>query len=326
MFDMRRRELIMLLGGAATWPLAARAQQPMPVIGFLRSSSIDAAQHMVAGFRQGLKNAGYIEGQNVAIEFRSAEGDVGRLPALAAELIQRRAAVIVGNGVAARAAKAATASVPIVFVTGADPVAAGLVDTINRPGSNVTGITFLASTIAAKQIGLLLDTVPRVSVIAALMDPSELTGRAALKDVEAIVRAVGRKLIVGQPAREAEIETAFAMFVRERADAMYVQGGPLLTNQRERIVALSARHALPAVYSIRQFAELGGMMSYAPSQEDAYRQAGMYAGRILQGSKPADLPVLLPTKFELVLNLKTAKALGLTVPPGVLAIADEVIE
>jgi putative tryptophan/tyrosine transport system substrate-binding protein len=324
---MRRRKFLGVLGGAAAWPLAARAQQPaIPVIGFLRSSSIEVAQHMIAGLRQGLKEAGYIEGENVAIEFRSAEGHNDRLPALAAELIQRRVAVIVCNGVAARAAKAVTASVPIVFVTGADPVWAGLVDTINRPGSNVTGVTFLASTLAAKQIGLLLELVPRAAVIAALIDSSELTGRGVLKDVEATVRAVGRKFIVGQPASEPEIDAALAMFVRERADAVYVQGGPFLIGQRERVVALMARHALPAVYSIRQFAEVGGLMSYAPSQEDAYRQAGNYVGRILQGSKPADMPVVLPTRFELVINLKAAKSLGLSLPPALLVLADEVIE
>ena len=234
---MKRREFIALLGGAAaTWPLGVRAQQPaMPVVGFLRSSSIEVAQHMVAGLRQGIKEAGYIEGENVAIEFRSAEGHNDRLPALAAELIQRRVAVIVCNGVAARAAKAVTASVPIVFVTGADPVWAGLVDTINRPGSNVTGVTFLASTLAEKQIGLLLELVPRAAVIAALINSSELTGRGVLKDVEATVRAVGRKFIVGQPGSEPEIDVALAMFVRERAEAVYVQGGPFLTNQREQV-------------------------------------------------------------------------------------------
>jgi putative ABC transport system substrate-binding protein len=324
---VRRRQFIALLGGVAAWPLAARSQQPaVPVIGFLRSTSLDAAGHLITAFRQGLRETGFVEGQNVAIEFRSAEGRVDRLPALAAALISIKVAMIVGNGESVLAAKAATTVVPLIFVTGVDPVSEGLVDAINRPERNVTGATFLAGTIGAKQLGLLHDVVPRAAVIAVLIDPNHMGEETTLKDVEAAVRAAGLKLVVGQASSEREIDAAFISFAQEKADALFASGGPFLTNQRQRIVSLALRHALPGIYSVREYVELGGLMSYGPSQTDSYRQAGIYAGRILNGSKPADLPVMQPTKFELIINLKAAKALGLTVPPNLLFTADEVIE
>jgi putative ABC transport system substrate-binding protein len=326
---MRRREFITLFGGAAAaaWPLAARAQQPaMPVIGYLRSSSFEGAQHMVAGFRQGLREAGYIEGQNVAIEFISAEGRRDRLPALVADLVRRPVALIVGNGVSAQAAKAATTSVPIIFVYGGDPINDGLVASINRPGGNVTGMTFLGAPIGGKRFELLHELVPQADVIAVLVDPNNPSIATEVNDVEAAVRALGRTIVVGKATSEREIEAAFAMFVQRGVGALYVGGGAFFNSQRKRIIALAARHTLPAIFQLREFVADGGLMSYGTSQSDAYRQAGIYAGRILKGTKPADLPVLQPTKFDLVINLKTAKALGLKIPDKLLALADEVIE
>ena len=325
---MKRREFITLLGGAAAaWPLAVHAQQQaMPVIGYLRSDSLDGAQHQVAGFRQGLNEAGFIEGQNVAIEFRSAEGHRDRLPTLAAELVRRPVAVIVANGVAARAVKAATQSIPIVFVFGGDPVREGLVTSISRPDGNMTGVTFLVSSVSAKRLELLHELVPKATVIAALLDVNNLPGDAELKDIEAAARSLGRELVIAKVNAEPRFDEAFAMFVQRRAGALYVGSGPFLSNQRAPIVALAARHALPAAHPIRQFVEIGGLMSYGTSQVDAYRQVGLYAGRILKGAKPSDLPVVQGAKFEFVLNLKTAKTLGLQVPQSLQVAADEVIE
>jgi putative ABC transport system substrate-binding protein len=325
---MKRREFIALLGGASVaWPLAVQAQQQaMPVIGYLRSDSLDGAQHQVAGFRQGLNEAGFIEGQNVAIEFRSAEGHRDRLPALAAELIRRPVAVIVANGVAARAAKAATQSIPIVFVMGGDPVREGLVTSISRPDGNLTGVTFLVSSVSAKRLELLHELVPKATVIAALLDVNNLPGDIELKDIEAAARSLGRELVIATVNAEARFDEAFAMIVQRRAGALYVGSGPFLSNQRERIVALAARHAIPAVHPIRQFVEIGGLMSYGTSQVDAYRQVGLYVGKILKGAKPSDLPIVQGAKFEFVLNLKTAKMLGLQVPQSLQVAADEVIE
>jgi putative ABC transport system substrate-binding protein len=325
---MKRRQFIALFGGAAAaWPFAVRGQQPaIPVIGYLRSDRPDGAEHQVAGFRQGLKESGFIEGQNVAIEFRSADGDRDRLPALVADLVRRRVAVIVANGIAARAAQAVTKTIPIVFAFGGDPIRERLVTSISRPEGNLTGVTFLVSSVGAKRLELLHELVPRASVIAALVDANNLPGDSELKDIEAAARSLGRELVVAGATAERGLDEVFAMFVQRRAGALYVGGGPTLAGQRAQIVALAARHAIPAVHPIRQFVELGGLMSYGASQADAYRQVGLYTGRILKGAKPSDLPVVQPTKFEFVLNLKTAKVLGLSVPQSLQVSADEVIE
>jgi putative ABC transport system substrate-binding protein len=325
---MRRREFITLLGGtAAAWPFAARAQQPtMPVVGFLRSATLADVPHWVAAFRQGLKEAGFVEGQNVAIEFRSADNQLDRLPALVADLIRQPVAVIVGNTDAALAAKAATTTVPIVFASGSDPVRDGLVASLNRPGGNVTGLVYFAAVLGAKRLELLRQLVPGATTIAVLVNPNTPLTEAERKDVQAAAQAIGQQLIIFDISSDRDIETAFAAFVQRGAGALLVGTGGFLNSNRERIAAVANRHALPASYSQREGVVAGGLMSYGPSISDAYRQAGIYSGRILNGEKPADLPVIRSTKFELVLNLKTAKALGLTIPPSLLVAADEVIE
>ena len=325
---MRRREFITLLGGtAAAWPFAARAQQPtMPVVGFLRSATLADVPHWVAAFRQGLKEAGFVEGQNVAIEFRSADNQLDRLPALVADLIRQPVAVIVGNTDAALAAKDATTTVPIVFASGSDPVRDGLVASLNRPGGNVTGLVYFAAVLGAKRLELLRQLVPRATTIAVLVNPNTPLTEAERKDVQAAAQAIGQQLIIIDISSDRDIETAFAAFVQRGAGALLVGTGGFLNSNRERIAAVANRHALPASYSQREGVVAGGLMSYGPSISDAYRQAGIYSGRILNGEKPADLPVIRSTKFELVLNLKTAKALGLTIPPSLLVAADEVIE
>jgi putative ABC transport system substrate-binding protein len=325
---MRRRDFIMLVGGAvAAWPFAARAQQPtMPVVGFLRSATLADVPHWVAAFRQGLKEAGFVEGQNVAIEFRSADNQLDRLPALVADLIRQPVAVIVGNTDAALAAKAATTTVPIVFASGSDPVRDGLVASLNRPGGNVTGLVYFAAVLGAKRLELLRQLVPRATTIAVLVNPNTPLTEAERKDVQAAAQAIGQQLIIFDISSDRDIETAFAAFVQRGAGALLVGTGGFLNSNRERIAAVANRHALPASYSQREGVVAGGLMSYGPSISDAYRQAGIYSGRILNGEKPADLPVIRSTKFELVLNLKTAKALGLTIPPSLLVAADEVIE
>jgi putative tryptophan/tyrosine transport system substrate-binding protein len=322
-----RRELIAMLGGAAVaCPLAVRAQQPaMPVIGFLSSRSPDDSTLVLAAFRQALAEAGYVEGRNVAIEFRWAEGRYDRLPALAAELVRRPVAVIAAFAPpAASAAKAATTTIPIVFETGEDPVEAGLVASLSRPGGNVTGVTLFTTLLGAKRLGLLRDLAQPELV--GLLVNSTREGATQARDVQAAAHEVGQQVVVLQAGTDREIEAAFAALVERRARALMVGADPFFDTRRDRLIALAARHAVPTVYHLREFPFAGGLMSYGASIADAYRQNGIYVGRILKGEKAGDLPVVRPTRFELVINLKTAKALALAIPPGVLAIADEVIE
>jgi putative ABC transport system substrate-binding protein len=328
---MRRREFITLLGGATVWPRAAHAQQPaMPVIGFLGATSSDAANaDYLRVFRQALKESGYVEGENVAIEYRWAETQLDRLPALAAELVSRRVAVIVTveGPPSAFAAKAATTTIPIVFTVSDDPVRLGLVASLNRPGGNLTGINFVSSELVAKRLELLRALVPGTARVAVLVNPANAANtETALRDVEPAARAVGLQVQVLNADTSHEIDAAFATIVRERPDALFSASSPYFTSRRIQLVQLAARHAIPATYSGRQFVEVGGLMSYGASVASAWRQLGVYAGRILKGAKPADLPVVQASKFELVINHQTARMLGLTVPPTLLATADEVIE
>jgi ABC-type uncharacterized transport system substrate-binding protein len=325
-----RRAFITLIGGtAAAWPLAARAQQPaMPVIGFLRDASLADATHLVAAFRQGLKEAGFIEGQNVAIEYRSAEDQPNRLPALVADLVRQQVALIVGNTRSALAAKAATTTVPIVFVTGEDPVINGLVASLSRPGGNTTGVSFLSIASVTKRLELLRQLVPKPGAIAMLMYPNLNTPDAEreLRDVQAAAQASGQELMVVEAGSDRDIETAFATFAQRGAVALFIGSHAFFNSHRERVAALAVRHALPAAYALREFATAGGLMSYGTSITGAYHLGGIYAARILKGERPTDLPVQQSTKFEFVINLRTAKALGLDVPDRLLALADEVIE
>ena len=324
---MKRRDFITLVGGAAAWPIAARAQQaPMPVVGFVRSTSLAPFQNLVVAFGQGLKEAGFVAGQNVAIEYRYAENQRDRLPALVAELLGIPVAVLVVNSSAAAAAKAATTTVPIVVVAGADPVKDGLVASLNRPGGNITGVSWLGAQIGAKRLELLRQIVPKTTTIGMLEDLSSPGTEAERTDVQAAAQAIGLQLIIIDVNNDRDIETAIASFVQRGAGALLVGAGAFVTSKRESIAVLAARHAIPAMYVEREGAVAGGLMSYGPSQGEAYRQAAIYAGRILKGEKPADLPIMQSTKFEFVLNLKTAKTLGLTVPMIVQMTADEVIE
>ena len=320
-----------LIGSAAVWPLTAQAQQPaMPVVGFLRVTSPANSTHLVAAFRQGLREAGFVEGQNVVIEYRWAEGQYDRLPALAVDLVQRKVAVIAATSVpAALTAKAATSTVPIVFIIGADPVRTGLVASLNRPGGNVTGVTFTTVDLTSKRLGQLHELVPKAELIGVLLDPNQMEGgmfAQQLQDAEAAAATIGRRVLAVKAASAGEFNAAFSTIVQAGVGALLVGGGPFFTSQRQRLALLSARHAIPTSYAEREFAVAGGLMSYGPSQADAYRRAGVYAARILKGEKAGDLPVDQATKFELVINLGTAATLGIAVPTALQLLADEVIE
>jgi putative ABC transport system substrate-binding protein len=330
---MRRREFITLLGGAAAWPLAARAQQAvMPVIGFLSIYPAEKfapeTQLYAVAFRKGLSEAGFSDGHNVTIEYRWAENQPSRLPVLAAELVDRKVALIVATGgsVSALAAKAATSTIPIVFTTGADPVAGGLVASLNRPGGNATGVAFLATALATKRLEIMSDLAPKASNIGLLVNPNNASAAAEISDVEAAARAMGKQAVMLRASTEREIEMASAALVRQPVQGLLIAADTIFEGRRNQIVELAAQQAVPAIYFSRQFVAAGGLLSYGSSITDGYRQAGLYAGRILKGDKPADLPVMQATKIELVINLKTAKAIGLDIPPSVLARADEVIE
>jgi ABC-type uncharacterized transport system substrate-binding protein len=326
---MRRRDFINVVGGsAASWPLAARAQQlAMPVIGFLRSTPAAGFEYLVNAFRQGLNDAGFVEGRNVSIEYRWADNQEDRLPGLAADLVRRQVAAIVGAGTpAAQAGKAATATTPIVFLSGADPVRIGLVASLNRPGGNITGVVFTVVALAAKLLGLLQELVPKTSVIAALHDPNGPEPEAELRDLEEAGRAIGRQILIVEAASDREFKAAFATIVQAGVGGLLIGASPYFFSQRRQLVALAGRHALPTIYNQREYPEVGGLISYGPNQSDSFRRAGIYVGRILKGEKPGDLPVELATKFDLVINLATAKALGFDIPPLLLARADEVSE
>jgi putative ABC transport system substrate-binding protein len=317
-----------VLGGAAAnaWPRAARAQQAMPLIMIFNSGKANTQVKNMAQLRQGLRDSGIVEGRDAAIEFRWGENQFDRLPALAAEVVAQRPAVIVSNTLAARAAKAATATIPIVFTTGSDPVPEGLVPSLSKPGGNLTGVAFISGTLGAKRLELLRQLVPKVKTVALMLYPATAETEAERKDVQAAAQAIGAKLVAIEVKSPDEIEAAFATLGAGGADALLAGTGPFLFNNRKLIVALAARHAVPAMYSQREAVEAGGLMSYGASISEAFRQAGLYVGRILKGERPADLPVILSSKFEFVINLKTAKALGLEFHPQLLAIADEVIE
>ncbi len=325
---MKRREFITLLGGAVAWPLAAHAQQAaMPVIGFLDSVSLETRRDALTAFRQGLDDWGFLDGRNVALEYRWAQNQLDRLPALAADLVRRQAAAIVVNNASARAARDATSTIPIIFVSGADPVRSGLVASLNRPGGNITGVSYFGGVdLVAKRLGLLHELVPKAAVIAVLLDPNYVEVEAELQEAETAARAIERKILIVKAANEREFDSSFAAIGGAGAGALLVGGGGFFNSQRRRLVALVARHAIPAIYNLREFADAGGLMSYGGSTTDAYRRAGIYVGRILKGTPPSDLPVQLPSTFELVINLGTAKAFGIEIPPTLLARADEVIE
>ena len=326
---MKRRDFIKVVGVAAAWPLAARAQKPaMPVIGFLHIASANPMAHLVAAFRQGLKEAGAVEGQNVTIEFHWAEDHYDRLPALASDLVQKKVALIVTGGgeKPALAAEAATTTIPIVFNIGNDPVKAGLVASIGRPGGNATGVNILTAELEAKRLGLLHDLLPKTAVVAHLVNPKYPPTEAIIRNVEAAAHKIGRTILLLKAGNEDEIDSAFATMSQKRIGGLLVAADPFFNARREQIVLWTVRYGLPAAYEQREFVLAGGLMSYGTSITSAYRQMGIYAGRILKGEKPADLPVVQSAKFELVINLKTAKALGLSLPSGLLSIADEVID
>jgi putative tryptophan/tyrosine transport system substrate-binding protein len=326
---MKRREFIALLGGSVVgWPLAAPAQQStMPVVGFLRSTPSKPFAHLVTAFREGLKEVGFVEGQNVAVEYRWADNHLDRLPGLAADLVQRKVAAIVGNGLAVRAAKDVTATIPIVFVLADDPVKSGLVTSLNRPDSNLTGVTFFGGeSLGVKRLELLHELAPKASAVAVLLDPNYPEGGSELPAVEAAARGFGRPIMVVRTESERDFEAAFARIVQAGAGAILVSGSPFFTSHRKALIALAARHAIPASYDLRDYVEDGGLISYGASIAGAYHQAGTYVGQILDGANPAEMPVSLATKVEMAINLGTAKALAINIPDALLARADEVIE
>jgi putative ABC transport system substrate-binding protein len=326
---MKRRQFITLMAGgvAVAWPLQARAQQPtMPVIGFLNSELPSQSVHLLESFRRGLGEEGFIEHRNVGIEYRWAEGRYDRLPRLAADLVKRQVAVIAATGGSVLAAKAATATMPIVFVTGSDPVERGIIDSLARPGGNLTGVVIFTAVLSAKRVELLRELSPKAAVIGMLTNPSNLNHDLQSRDAAEAARALGLQLRAASAANEPDLDAAFSFFAQQQIDAALSQPDPFFNSRREQIVALAARHAMPAIYGLAEYVEDGGLMSYGTSRDDAYRLAGLYTGRVLKGAKPADLPVVQPSKFEVVINLKTAKALGVEIPPTLLARADEVIE
>jgi putative tryptophan/tyrosine transport system substrate-binding protein len=327
---IRRREFITLLGGAAvTWPLSARAQQPvLPVIGFLSSRSPEDSAHLVAAFRRGLAEGAFVEGQNVAIEFRWARGQYDLLPAMAADLVSRRVNVLTtaGGEPSALAAKRATSTIPIVFGLGSDPISIGLVESWNRPGGNATGVTLLTRLMEPKRLGLLRDLVPGVPLIGVLLNPSFPSTERQLQDIEEAARSIDQRIVVAKASTDAELDAAFAALVKEGVGALLVCADPYFDTRRDRIVGFAQRQRLPAIYQFREYAVAGGLLSYGVSITDAYQQYGVYTANILKGAKPADLPVLQPTKFELLINLKTAKTLGIKISDNLLSLADEVIE
>jgi len=326
---MRRRDFIAFLGSSAVaWPLAARAQQSLPVVGFLSSRSPEESAHLVEAFRGGLKDGGFIEGQSVTFEFRWARGDYDRLPALAAELVNRRVSVIaaVGGDPSNKAAKQATATIPIVFATGSDPVQAGLVESFNRPGGNATGLTTSTNLMEPKRLGLLRELAPGVSLVGALVNPNFPAAVRQAGDIAQAARTVGQRILIANASTDDELEAAFASFVRAGVGALLVTADPYFDVRRDRIVAFAARQRLPAIYQFREFAVAGGILSYGLSFVDVYRQVGVYTAKILNGAKPAELPVQQVTKFELIINMKTAKTLGISISDNLLSLADEVIE
>lgn len=326
---MRRRRFIVLIGAAAVWPTLAPAQQPtVPVIGFMSGRSPDDSKHLLAAFHQGLDETGFVEGKNVTIEYRWALGQHDRLPALVADLVKRPVTVIaaVGGDASAAAAKQATSTIPIVFGIGADPIEAGLVDSLGRPGRNATGYTLLTRGLEPKRLGLLRDLLPDVGVIAVLLNPNSPPAAAQLAALEKAAQVTSQRLSIFKASNDTELDTGLTSIQQQRVSALLLAADPYFDTRRDRIITFAAQNKLPAIYQFREYAVAGGLISYGPSITDSYRQAGNYVGQILKGAKPTDLPVLLPTKFELVINLKTAKALGIAIPPGLISFADEVIE
>jgi len=326
---VRRRKFIALIGGAGAWPLAARGQQSaVPVVGFMSSRSPEDSAHLVAAFRRGLAEGGFVEGQNVATEFRWANGDYDRLPAMAADLVNQQVAVIVAAGgePAALAAKVATKTIPIVVGLGADPEKLGLVASLNRPGGNVTGVTLMTALMEPKRLGLLRDLVPGAALIGVILNPSFPAAARQLQEFEETARGIDQRIVVAKASTDEELEAAFSLLVREQVNALLVAASPYFDTRRERIIDFAAEQRLPAIYQFREYAVSGGLLSYGVSISDGYRQYGDYAAKILKGAKPADLPFLQPTKFELIINMKTAKALGIKISANLLSLADEVIE